>query len=909
MTEIIITSSILILIVLALRFLLRGKLSPAVIYALWAIVALRLLLPFNIADTRLSVMNLFERRETIDIEQTFQSVPDYMLDGYIPNADADWNPEELPYVEYEIIQNEQNGSIDNAPVDNSEAENDTPEAKDILLAVWLTGAAAVLGYALFSNIHFWLRLKNSRELLYENTFLPVYLAEGISTPCLFGLIRPGIYLNEFAAGDRQRAEYIINHEYTHYAHRDHIWAVVRVLCVSVYWFNPLVWIAASMSRQDSELACDSAVVRTIGEEHRLDYGRTLVDMIGVRYTPANVTLTVTSMNSGAKSIKDRISTICRNPKTLLWSAITVCVVIIAAFVVTFTGAAERDKKTPSWETVSYSDTITGNEQSYIFNIAPDDLPSNVSYDVYFSSDPEDKLPGIMKEAWTLKDRDIIMSALDLSRMNEVEPEEIPSDSWVNAYIRVNTYEHYTVTNDGYLMWCSSSGAGSSVESVAIDTDNIFAGDYLVGKYAFYRMLDGEHQKLVEQLIAIYNRHEPKQENIELVNNPKVTRVMLYDTEPSPSDIPYDIFAMEDPTDGMFLVRAMHTDEWQDVGLNGIPADSKLAAYIILDEQEHFLLTTNGYALWKYDAFDVENSGDLLFTNENAPFRFANDYFYEGYCGGYRMPDGAAETLLHRLNVLQRRHYTGDEGLADDQQAILDLIYSGSCCMEYLDSYVILDTQEKIDDVLSYLPIHSIAKLPRFDSSALPEDNRVYESCYFSQIDTTHITYGVSMHISVSQYAAWMTIPVDKDECIELELTNNTSLYALMHYFTREHIAGNRTFVTGNGHFDNLFCSDINLEYPVFAEPYAVAYGGEMFCGLWELFSDAGSWTAVEKPATEMLAQSDTVKLSSIAPYSPPDCMMTVYVDAGYVQLIFKSDEQWYYVPDGLAERCERIEDI
>ncbi len=908
MTEIIITSSILILIVLALRFLLRGKLSPTVIYALWAIVALRLLLPFNFFDSRVSVMNLFERQETIDepidTEQTFQSVPDYMLDADNPYTDTDEFHEELPYAEYEIIQNEQNGNADNTHVDNSVTNNKAPKAEDILLAVWLVGAVGVLGYALFSNLTFWLRLKNSREQLYENTLLPVYIAEGISTPCLFGVIRPGIYLNEFAACDRQRAEYIINHEYIHYTHRDHIWAIVRVLCVSIYWFNPLVWIAASISRQDSELACDSAVVKAIGEEHRLDYGRTLVDMMGVHYAPANVTLTVTSMNSGSKSIKERISTICRNPKTLLWSAIAVCVVIIAAFVVTFTGAAQ-DKG----ETVSPTDAASVEEPTYIFPEPPVEVPSKVSYEVYFSADREDKLPGIMKDAWTIKDRDIIMSALDLSSMTLVEPEEIPSDSWVNAYIRVNTYEHYNVTNDGYLVWCSSSGAGSSMGTVTIDTDNVFAGEYIEGQYAFYRMPEGSQKELVEQLQAIYSNHQPQQKNIEIISEPKTTRATLYRIKPKPSGFPYGRFIAKDSFDSAYLVRLLHTEEWQDVGLNGIPADSMVAAYIILDEQEHFVLTANGYALWKYEAFNEEGSNELMFTNEGAPFSYANGLFYKGYCGGYKLSDGALDTILRHLDIMERKDFDGDEYLEDDQQAILDLIYSGSCCMEYLDSYVILDTQEKIEDVLSYLPIHRIAKLPRFDSSALPEDNRVYESCYFSQTDTTHITYEVSMQISISQYAAWMTIPVDEDESIELELTNNSSLFALMHYFTLEHIAGNRTFVTGNGHFDNLFCSDINLEYPKFYEPRGLAYGGKMFCGLWELFSDAGSWSAAEKPDTAKLEHSSTVKLSSIAPYSPPDCIMTVYADAGYIQLIFKGDEQWYYVPDGLAERCDRIEDV
>jgi len=905
MTEIIITSSILILIVLALRFLLRNKLSPTIIYALWAIVALRLLLPFSFFDSRTSVMNLFERQETIDIEQTFQSVPDYILDGDNPYTDTDKFHEELPYAEYEIIQNEQNGNADNTHVDNGVTKKNSTETKDILLAVWLAGAVGVLGYALFSNLTFWLRLKNTRELLYENTFLPIYIAEGISTPCLFGLIRPGIYLNEFAACDRQRAEYIINHEYTHYSHRDHIWAVVRVLCVSVYWFNPLVWIAASLSRQDSELACDSAVVKAIGEEHRLDYGRTLVDMMGVRYAPANVTLTVTSMNSGAKSIKERISTICRNPKTLLWSAITVCVVIVAAFVVTFTGASKITA-----ESTSSTDTAADDNYTYIYAESPIEVPSEVLYEVYFSSEHDDHLPGIMKEAWTIKDRDIIMSALDLSLMTEISPEEISSDSWVNAYIRVNAYDHYSVTNDGYLVWYNSSAAGSSAKYVNVDTDNIFAGDYyLEGYYGFYRMPEGSQKELVEQLQAIYSNHQPQQKNIEIISEPKTTRATLYRIKPPSSGFPYGDFTAKDSFDSTYLVRLMHTEEWQDVGLNGIPADSMVAAYIILDEQEHFILTANGYALWKYEAFNEEGSDELQFTNEGAPFSYANGFFYKGYCGGYKLSDGALDTILRQLDIMESNDYDGDENLEDDRQAILELMYSGSCCMDYFDSYVILDTQEKIEDVLSCLPIHSIDELPRFDSSALPEDNRVYESCYFSQTDTTHITHGISMYISVSQYAAWLTIPVNNGKEVELELTDNAALYSLMHDFTRKYIAANREFVTGNSFFDALFCSDISLEYPKLVEPYSIAYGGKVFSEIWNLFSDAGSWNTAEKPEEAVLEESRIARMCSITPYSPTDCTMTVYADAGYIQLIFKSDEQWYYVPEGLAERFEQINDI
>ena len=53
----ILSASLLILVVIALRYLLRGKLHPAAQYALWGLVLLRLLLPFSIARTACGVWN------------------------------------------------------------------------------------------------------------------------------------------------------------------------------------------------------------------------------------------------------------------------------------------------------------------------------------------------------------------------------------------------------------------------------------------------------------------------------------------------------------------------------------------------------------------------------------------------------------------------------------------------------------------------------------------------------------------------------------------------------------------------------------------------------------------------------------------------------------------------------------
>ena len=58
MMETIITSSVLILIIIALRYLLRGQISSQLQYALWMLVAIRLLLPFPLFENPVSVMNI-----------------------------------------------------------------------------------------------------------------------------------------------------------------------------------------------------------------------------------------------------------------------------------------------------------------------------------------------------------------------------------------------------------------------------------------------------------------------------------------------------------------------------------------------------------------------------------------------------------------------------------------------------------------------------------------------------------------------------------------------------------------------------------------------------------------------------------------------------------------------------------
>ena len=189
MPEIVITSSLLILIIIALRFALRSWLSPTIIYALWAIAALRLLVPFSIADTHLSVMNLFRSSEPAQTIVTAPQPEEPHTGTNPPSADAvvpDFTPE---------MSAPPNGA------DTVQAAPAKVPAGAFLKIIWLCGTAAIFVFSAVSNLQLFSKLKASRKALEGiQAPLPVYTAEDIGSPFLFGLLRPAIYMNDFAAG-------------------------------------------------------------------------------------------------------------------------------------------------------------------------------------------------------------------------------------------------------------------------------------------------------------------------------------------------------------------------------------------------------------------------------------------------------------------------------------------------------------------------------------------------------------------------------------------------------------------------------------------------------------------------------------------------------------------------------------
>lgn len=335
MMQWIVSSSVLILVVIALRYVLRGKLSLRMQYALWLLVLVRLLVPVSFGASDLSVMNAVpERAPTVQQGTYKQDIVgernDAPANGGTVGIPAQSMSEAAPP---DLVQNVTTATVTAPTVEKTDWAR-------IAKTVWLAGAAALGLVFLAVNLRFGKKLRRSRERVEEtDACLPVYESGETDTPCLFGVAKPSIYVTPDTRTEAETLRYALAHEQTHYRHGDNLWAVLRGVCLALHWYNPLVWWAAELSRRDAELACDEATIRRIGESERAAYGRTLIRMTCEK-RPA-LLVTATMMTDSGKGLKERISLLVKKPKTAAYTAVAVLLIAGLSVACTFTDGKDN----------------------------------------------------------------------------------------------------------------------------------------------------------------------------------------------------------------------------------------------------------------------------------------------------------------------------------------------------------------------------------------------------------------------------------------------------------------------------------------------------------------------------------------------------------------------------------------
>ncbi len=162
--------------------------------------------------------------------------------------------------------------------------------------VWAVGAIGVLAYYELQHRIFLRTLKRNFyeaddeavEILRRESErvgwyrpLPLRITPELTTPLTVGISLKdlAIYLPE-RSYSREELILIFRHELRHMLRQDNKtkrqWAWIRAL----FWFNPLVWIAARKAAEDMELACDEFVVKDFDPDLRQYYAQLLLDTAG-----------------------------------------------------------------------------------------------------------------------------------------------------------------------------------------------------------------------------------------------------------------------------------------------------------------------------------------------------------------------------------------------------------------------------------------------------------------------------------------------------------------------------------------------------------------------------------------------------------------------------------------------------
>lgn len=348
MKEILLTSSVLILALLALRRLFRRTVSRRMQYALWLLVLVRLLVPVNVGTLAHNVLSAAEPVQAV-VEERLDTPVLYVQDGterrpaqLLPGKESQGEPLSPPSDAAQI-----------APAD--EYYTVTPTYRTVTLSealtyVWYAGMAGVGAWFLFTNLRFARALRKARTpYRVEGCRYPVYLVSALPSPCLFGVLRPAVYLNEKALQSPDALRFVLAHEQTHARHLDPLWSLLRGVCLTIYWFDPLVWLAAVLSREDCELACDEGTLRALGADERAAYGKTLLTLVPVCDKPQNPLLGATTMTSGKRSLKERITRIAENRQAKAVAVLAVVALAALVCAVSFTGAPDTTPEvTQEW---------------------------------------------------------------------------------------------------------------------------------------------------------------------------------------------------------------------------------------------------------------------------------------------------------------------------------------------------------------------------------------------------------------------------------------------------------------------------------------------------------------------------------------------------------------------------------
>lgn len=265
------TVSLAALVPLILRRLMKKRYPARMVCVVWAILALRLLIPVQLTLPQAPVQVMPRTSYVVQSDQTA------FRQAGLPVAQ---NPTRwVTGTQAQTLSAADTGTVK------------TVDITDILLALWLAG---VIACVLWQGIGYYRLIRSLKgtsqpveradlhtilqeqcaDLIIDRE-IPLRVSSAADCPMLAGFIHPTLYLPDERIS-RTDAAFIFRHELTHYKHGD-LWLKLLLLAARcLHWFNPLVHLIARFAQEDIEAACDDAVVRGHDGAYRRAYGETIL---------------------------------------------------------------------------------------------------------------------------------------------------------------------------------------------------------------------------------------------------------------------------------------------------------------------------------------------------------------------------------------------------------------------------------------------------------------------------------------------------------------------------------------------------------------------------------------------------------------------------------------------------------
>ena len=265
------TVSLAALVPLILRRLMKKRYPARMVCVVWAILALRLLIPVQLTLPQAPVQVMPRTSYVVQSDQTAFRQAGLPV-GQNPTR---W----VTGTQAQTLSAADTGTVK------------TVDITDILLTLWLAG---VIACVLWQGIGYYRLIRSlkgkSRSVeradlhtilqeqcadLVIDREIPLRVSSAADCPMLAGFIHPTLYLPDERIS-RTDAAFIFRHELTHYKHGD-LWLKLLLLAARcLHWFNPLVHLIARFAQEDIEAACDDAVVRGHDGAYRRAYGETIL---------------------------------------------------------------------------------------------------------------------------------------------------------------------------------------------------------------------------------------------------------------------------------------------------------------------------------------------------------------------------------------------------------------------------------------------------------------------------------------------------------------------------------------------------------------------------------------------------------------------------------------------------------